>query len=76
MKSTIQFSVMIGFMSKTTTVTFLTARVLARSSPMPEAPPVRTTICSPQSKRDGANIKLPWFRYNREYHLTNPAMKY
>ena len=33
-----QFSVTIGFMSRTTTVTLRTANVLASSSPMPEAP--------------------------------------
>ena len=36
------------------------------------APPVITTICSPQSNGGGPNNRLPWFLYNREYHLMNP----
>lgn len=36
----LQFSVTIGFTSSTTTLTFLTAKVFARSSPTPEEPMV------------------------------------
>ena len=39
-------------------------------------PPVTSTICSPQSNRPGPNSKLPWFLYNLEYHLKNPAAKF
>ena len=69
-----QFSVMIGFMSSTTTVTLRTANVLARSSPMPDAPPVMMTICSLHSRGGGRKIRLPWFLYSLEYHCMNPRV--